>query len=198
MTKFRAVLALAAALVLSACYPPMSKYPVGGTAAKPDPVLVGLWKGTPADTNERGVYFHFLPRQDGTITLMMVQAGNQPDGDWYFATLTTAKLGANHFMNARLILSNGIQEGGDPAVQPAGTVPVLYRIDAKGEMSAFTMDEDKVKAAIASGKIKGTVEKGTLGDAVITADPAALDKFVQSQAGLSLFSKLLFTLHKME
>lgn len=199
MTKLRACLALCAALVLSACYPPVTKYPVGGAAATtPDPALVGLWKGMPADHADRGVYIHFLPKIDGTIAAVLVQAGEKPDGDWYYVTLTTTKLGASRVMNVRLLLSDGIQEGGDPAVQPAGTVPVLYRMDAKGQMSLFTMDETATKAAILAGKIKGTVEKGQMGDAVITAEPAALDAFLGSPAGLKLFSKLLFTLHKME
>lgn len=195
MTKFHAVLAFAAALLLSACYPPVTRSPVGTTAGlKPDPVLLGTWKGNSSDGKPS--YFHFLLQNGGTITAIIVESGPKAE-DWNYVTLTTATLGANRFMNARMLLSNGIPEGGDPAVQPNGTVPVLYRIDAKGILTMFLMDEKAVKAAIASGKIKGTVEKGEMGDAVITAEPAALDKFLETPAGLALFVKPFFSAKKV-
>lgn len=195
MKAFPAALALAATLILSACYPPTTSHPVGGaTAATPDPALLGVWKGQrPVSNGERGAYFHFLARLDGTITAVMVQTGNEPDGDYAVFTLTTVKLGANHFMNATLLSSDGKPEEGTH-----GTVPVLYRIDGKGALTLFMMDEPATKDAIKAGKIKGTVEGGSMGDAVITAEPAALDKFLQSPAGLALFVKPFITLKKVE
>ena len=77
-------------------------------------------------------------------------------------------------------------------------MPVLYRIDAKGRLTLSLMNEDGTKAAMRAGKIKGTIEKGEYGDAMITADPAALDKFLASPAAAALFAKPFFTLHKME
>ena len=195
MKAFPAALALAAALILSACYPPTTSHPAGGaTATTPDPALLGLWKGRRPDSGgERGAYFHFLARLDGTITAVMVQTGREPDGDYAVFTLTTVKLGANRFMNATLLSSDGKPEDG-----PHGTVPVLYRIDAKGTLTLFLMDEAATKAAIKAGKIKGTVESGPYGDAVITAEPAVLDKFLQSPAGLALFDKPFFAMKKVE
>ncbi|HEY4941680.1 MAG TPA: hypothetical protein VII56_09630 [Rhizomicrobium sp.] len=196
MNKFRVVLAVMAALLLSACYPPVTRSPVGTTAAQtPDPVLLGTWKGNSSDGKPS--YFHFLLQRGGTITAIIVESGPKAE-DWNYVTLTTAALGANRFMNARMLLSNGIPEGGDPAVQPNGTVPVLYRIDAKGVLTLSMMDEAATKAAIRAGKIKGTIEKGDMGDAVITAAPAALDKFLQTPAGLALFANPFFTLKKVE
>ena len=196
MRSFRLLAALALALTLGACYPPTTSHPVGTTAGfKNDPALVGLWKSTPPDKTERGTYVHFLPRLDGTIWAIMVQTGDQPDGDWYYVTLTTVRLGASRFANARILIGDGTTEGSD---LQKGTVPTLYRFNAKGQMLLFMMDEKAVKAAILSGKIKGTVEKGEMGDAVITAEPAALDKFLQTPAGPALFTKQAFTLTKME
>jgi hypothetical protein len=194
MTKFRVALALFTALLLSACYPPTTSHPLGGTAATtPDPALLGVWKGAPRSAGERGVYFHFLGRLDGTITAIMVQTGNQPDGDYAVFKLTTVKLGANRFMNATPLSSDGKPDDG-----LHGTVPVLYRIDAKGALTLCLMDEAATKAAIRAGKIKGTIGQGDDGDAVITADPAALDKFMQSPAALALFAKPSTTLKKVE
>jgi hypothetical protein len=194
MTKFHVALALFTALLLSACYPPTTSHPLGGAAATtPDPALIGVWKGAPRSAGERGVYFHFLAQLDGTVTAIMVQTGNQPDGDYAVFTLTTVKLGANRFMNATLLSSDG-----KPDTDQHGTVPVLYRIDAKGTLTFYLMDEAATKAAITAGKIKGTVGQGSMGDAEITADPAALDKFMQSPAALALFIKPSIVLKKVE
>ena len=195
MRSLRLLAALAFALTLGACFPPTTSHPVGATAVPvPDPALLGVWKGQRPDTEgERGAYFHFLARMDGTITAVMVQTGKEPDGDYAVFTLTTVRLGANRFMNATLLSSDGKPEDG-----PHGTVPVLYRIDAKGTLTLFLMDEAATKAAIKAGKIKGTVEDGSMGDATITAEPAVLDKFLQSPAGLALFDKPFFAMKKVE
>jgi hypothetical protein len=195
MTKFRAALGLAAALILSACYPPTTSHPVGTTAGlKLDTALTGTWRGV--DDDGKPSYFHFLAPSDGTQSVVIAEAGPKAE-DWNYVTLTTAKLGANRFMNARMTIANGKPEGAD-APAPPGTVPVLYRIDAKGVMTLSMMDETAVKAAIRAGKIKGTIEQGDMGDAVITAEPAALDKFLATPAGLALFVKPFFTVKKVE
>jgi len=190
MTKFRAVWALAATLLLVACYPPTTSHPVG-VAGKPDPALTGTWRGTNEDGKPS--YFHFLTPSDGTITVLIAEGGPKAE-DWNVASVTAARLGANRFFNARLVSSNGKPEEG----APAGTVPILAKTDAKGQMSLFMMDETAVKAAIAGGKIKGTVGQGQMGDAVITADAAALNNFLATPAGLALFAKPFFVLKKVE
>jgi hypothetical protein len=195
MKTVRLLLLAAAMAALAACYPPVTSHPVGSTSGlKPDPVLDGLWKGQPHDTSERGVYFHFLPRPDGTITLITVATGDKPDADWDAITMTTGRAGNNRFMNIRLVSDNGKPEK-DP---PAGTIPVLYRLDAKGQMTIWLTDENATKDAIKSGKLKGTIGKGDYGDAVITADPATLDRFMASPAGRALYPKPFFTLKRME
>jgi hypothetical protein len=193
MTKFPTALALCLGLILSACYPPTTSHPVGTTAGlKVDAALTGTWRGVNDDGKPS--YFHFLAPSDGTLSVIIAESGPKAE-DWNYVTLTTAKLGANRFMNARMEISNGKPESADA---PAGTVPVLYRIDAKGVMTLSMMDETAVKAAIRAGKIKGTIEKGEMGDAVITAEPAALDKFLATPAGLALFAKPFFTVKKVE
>ncbi len=190
MHRISAVLALGAALILSACYPPTTSHPVG-VAGKPDPALTGAWRGTDADG--KPAYFHFLTPSDGTITVLIAEAGPKAE-DWNVASVTNGTVGTNHFFNARLVSSNGKPETG----APDGTVPILTKMDAKGRMSLFMMDEAAVKAAITAGKIKGIIEPGAMGDAVITADAATLDKFLGTPAGLALFVKPFFTLRKVE
>jgi hypothetical protein len=60
----------------------------------------------------------------------------------------------------------------------------------------YQMNEDATKAAIKAGKIKGDVGQGQFGDAVITADQAALDAFIASPQGAALFSEKFATLTK--
>ena len=195
MSKVPTFFAALAVLLLAACYPPTTTHPVGSTVGqKLDPVLVGLWKGTPTNKDERGSYYHFLPMLDGTVRVVIVQGGDKPDADVILVKATTTMLGKNRFMNAQLVTSEGKPAEGSPA----STVPVLYKLDAKGAMTISLMDEAAVKDAIKAGKIQGTVEKGDYGDAVITADPATLDKFMQSPAALAMFAKPFVTLRKME
>jgi hypothetical protein len=191
----RSALAAMALLLLAACYPPTTTHPVGTTAGlKLDPVLNGTWKADPASRDERGAFLHFLPKLDGSLTVLMVQTGDEPDGDWSLIELTNGKAGNNRYMNARLVMSNGKAEDDSPG----GTIPLLYRFDSQGHLMLYMMNEDRTKAAIKAGQITGTIGKGDSGDAVITADPVALDKFMASPAALALFVKPFFTLHKID
>jgi hypothetical protein len=185
MRRLSATAALATTLVLSACYPPVTSHPVGTTVgAKVDPAVVGVWRA-PGDKEHRPTYLHILPRLDGPMAVIMVEGGPQPDGDWNEIAVTTARFGAYGFMNVRLISANGKPVDD----QPGGTIPVLYRFDAKGDLMLCLPDEDATKAAIKAGKIKGTVTDNGKGDATITADGAALDRFLTSRAGQALYNK---------
>ncbi len=191
MTRIKYVLALAATLALAACYPPITSHPVGTTAGlKPDPVLTGTWKG--ANSDGKPFYMHFLQHSDATLSVVIVESGPKAE-DWSVATATTATLGGNRYMNAQLLWTNG-----KPENAPSGTVPVLYRMDAKGVLTFLLPDERSVKAAIAAGRIRGRVEKGDLGDATITADPKALDAFFAAASATKLYLNPLFTVHKVD
>ena len=189
-------IAAAAMLLLTACFPPTTTHPVGiGAGLVNDPALTGLWRGRMQNDEEREVYFHFLPATDGTITVVMVQAGTEPDGDWTVAAITTATLGTNHFMNAQLQFSDGKADDEDAA---RGTVPLLYRFEGANKLVLYLMDEDATKAAIQAHQISGTVEQGQFGDATITASPKELDAFLASRKGVALFRERFATLTKME
>jgi hypothetical protein len=189
-------LTAAAMLLLAACYPPTTTHPVGTTVGlSNDPALSGLWRGKMHNDESHDVYFHFLPQSDGTVTVVMVQSGSEPDGDWSVASITTAMFGANRFMNARLLYSGGSAE--DPDAQQ-GNVPLLYRMDGPNRISLFLMDEDAAKAAIQARDVAGTVESGQFGDATITAAPKDLDAFMASKKGVALFGERFATLTKIE
>jgi hypothetical protein len=189
-------LAAAATLLLAACYPPTTTHPVGTTIGlSNDPALTGLWRGKMQNDEGREIYFHFLPQADGTITVVMVQRGPEPDGDWSVASVTTAMLGANHFMNALLQFSGGSAEDEDA---PRNGVPLLYRFEGSNRVVLYLMDEDATKAAIQTHGIAGTVEPGQFGDATITAAPKDLDAFMASRKGAALFGERFATLTKVE
>jgi len=187
--------AATAALLLTACFPPTTTHPVGTTTTMiNDPALTGLWRGkSDQSTDDRGLYFHFLPAGDNTITVVMAQAGAEPDGDWMVASITTATLGGNHIMNAELKFSDGKPEEEHP-----GTIPLLYRFEGPNRLVLFLMDEDAAKAAIQAHQIAGTVEQGQFGDAAITASPKELDAFLATKKGAALFGERFATLTKME
>ena len=198
MKSIRFSVVIAAALFLVGCLPPTTTHPVGTTVASAgDPALTGLWRARMqnADQSDPDVYFHFLPMADGTITVVLVQSGNKPDGDWSVASITTATLGGNHFVNAKLKFSDGKIEADSDG---PNTTPLLYRFDGPKHMTLSFLDEDATKAAIKAGEIKGTVEEGQFGDAVITADPKSLDAFMASKRGASLFGERFSTLTKIE
>lgn len=189
-------LTAAMALLLASCFPPTTTHPVGTTVGLAnDPVLVGLWRGKMQNDEQRDVYFHFLPSADGTITVVMVQSGSEPDGDWSAASITTATVGNNHIMNARLTFNNGKPDEDDMA---RNTMPLLYRFEGPNRLVLYLMDEDATKAAIKAHKIAGTVEPGQFGDATITASPKELDAFMASKRGTALFGERFATLTKME
>lgn len=188
--------AVTAALLLAGCFPPTTTHPLGTTTVVTnDPALTGLWRGkSDPSTDDRGLYFHFLPMGDNTITVVMVQGGAEPDGDWMVASITTATLGGNHIMNAELKFSDGKAEDED---RP-GTIPLLYRFEGPNRLVLYLMDEDAAKAAIRTHQIAGTVEQGQFGDATITASPKDLDAFFGTKKGAALFGERFATLTKME
>jgi hypothetical protein len=198
MRFFRFLTLLGAGLLLQACLPPATTHPVGTTVGlHADPALTGLWHGKMENggSDERGAYFHFLPKTDGSITVVLVQDGDKPDGDWSVATISTATLGANHFFNAKLTVTG---EKPDAEDQTPNTMPMLYRFDGPKRLTLFFMDEDATKAAIQTGAIKGSVEPGQFGDATITADPKSLDAFMATKKAAALFGAKFATLTKME
>ncbi len=146
------------------------------------------------------VYAHFLKARPGRFAHHSARCLRRQGGgygqDPLVALGTTATLGGHHFLNARLVSGNGKTEAGEPA----GTMPLLYTIDAKGALTLKLMDEKAAKALIKAGKIKGDAGEGDNGDAIITADSKALDAFgyaVPWPQLAALFVKPLFVLHKV-
>lgn len=179
-------LAALAVLVLAACFPRTTSRPVGTTIGfKSDPALEGLWQTQPDPDSHKFLYYHLLNKKDGTMFAVVVP-DRGGDFDVAILKLTTVRLGNFGYLNARWMM--------DPKHelpdQSPGTIPVLYRFGAKGELEIYIPDEGATDDAIRAHKIAGKVDSsGTDHTAFITADGPALDKFFRSAAGRALYKK---------
>jgi hypothetical protein len=198
MPSIRIVLALAAALLLSACLPVTTKTPLGTTTKfAPDLALTGMWRGQ-NDKQEAPGYIGFIKNADDTMTAVMVspESGSN-DGDWETFSLKVVTLGGKHYMTAReTFVKDKPADQGDPSDQ-LGNIIVFYRVEGK-TLNLYFADEKKTAALIKAGKLHGTVSDDTSSpDIALTSDGAALDKFFASSAADALFVKPAVTLTKM-
>jgi hypothetical protein len=192
-----AAVALCCTVLLAACFPPVTAHPLGGSAARSDASLAGLWKArmTEASDENNKAYFHFVPKKDGTMLVLIVSASKTDDGDVMGAMTTSAMLGSNRYLNAKLVSFEGKEAEEDEG--PDGTIPVMVKRNGR-HMTLYLMNEDTTKAAIKAGRIKGEIEPGSMGDARITADQPALDQFMASPEGAGLFTEKFAELTKVD
>jgi len=199
MSPSRIVLALAAALVLSACLPVTSKTPLGTTTKPvPDLALTGMWRGQ-NDKQEAPGYIGFIKNADDTMTAVMVSPeSGANDGDWEAFSLKVVTLGGNHYMTAReTFVKDKPAEQADTSDQ-LGNIILLYRIEGGNKLTLYTADEKKTIAAIKAHKLSGNITGSADDpDVELTSDGAELDKFFASPAGAALFVKPLVTMTKV-
>lgn len=195
MTMGRLGAIFVCAALLTGCLPVTSKTPVGTTAGLGvDAALYGSWKGhNPDDAAAKDGFVHFMAGKDGVMTASLVMAAGDSDDGWTIFRVRTASLGKNHILNAQMTFDKDAPADG--ALKNLH-VPLLYVLKGK-TLTLCLLDEDKVKAAIKAGTLKGTIEAGDSGDAAITEDAAALDTFFAKPQAAALFKPLL-VLKKVE
>jgi hypothetical protein len=191
---------LTATLALAGCLPVTTKSPVGSTGGfKSDPALYGMWEGSPPDPKDGkndAVFIAIMPDEDGEATAVFIDLPVPvKSGDWGTYALKISALGPYRYLNSRTRFSDGKPAEGAEA---ESSFPLLYRIDGSGRLVLYLLDEDATKAAVAAGKIAGTVGSGSLGDVTLTASPRDLDAFFASRAGAALFTKPLIVLSKVK
>jgi hypothetical protein len=197
MSSIRIVLALAAALVVSACFPPTTKTPLGTTVGfKPDPALNGMWRGQDSDKDAPG-YIGFVKNADDTMTAVMVSPGlGNNDGEWETFALKLTTLGGKRYMTARATFAKDkpVKPGDEDAL---GDIILLYRIQGN-KLALYFADEKKLAALVKAGKLKGTVSDDTSSpDVALTSDGPELDKFFASPAAAALFVKPAVTMTRV-
>ncbi len=195
MRIIRIAATLACVFLLAGCLPVTSKTPVGTTTGLgADKALIGTWKGHSADAdNKDDGFFHFMQAKDGSLTIAVILAKGSSDDGWTIFNARTASLGKNHFINAVETFDKDAPAEGD---MKNANIPLLYAVKGR-TLTIYLIDEDKAKAAINAGKVKGTVEPGNSGDAQITADGAELDAFMAKPEAADLF-KVMMVLKRVD
>ena len=194
----RAALALAAALFVSACFPPTTRTPLGSTVGfKSDPALNGMWRGQNSDKDAPG-FIGFVKNADDTMTAVMVSPGlNNDAGEWETFALKLATLGGKHYMTAHATFAKdkAVKSGDDDAI---GDIILYYRVQRK-TLALYFADEKKLAAIVKAGKLHGTVSDDTSSpDVALTSDGPELDKFFASPAAAALFVKPAVTMTRVE
>ncbi|MDE2182909.1 MAG: hypothetical protein KGJ78_07800 [Alphaproteobacteria bacterium] len=182
-------------VLLAGCLPVTSKTPVGTTTGLgADPALFGTWKGHGPESNSTGdVYLHFVQDKNGPFVAVMVGAPQGVGGGWMAFDVRTSQLANNRYLNAVMTYSDN--KPADGTMKDA-SFPLRYTLKGR-TLTLYMLDEDKIKAAIQSGKIAGTVEPGDFGDVKITADAKELDAFFAAPESAQLF-KVYMVLKRVE
>lgn len=189
MPFWRLVVILFCAALLVGCLPVVSTTPVGTTAGLgADKALYGTWKGhSPEAKDQQDGFLHIMQAKDGSLTAALILADGGSDDGWSIFHLRTAALGKNHYLNAVMTFDKDAPAEGK---LKNANIPLFYVVKDK-TLTLSLLDEDKVKEAIKAGTLKGTIEPGDNGDAVITASGAELDAFFAKPEAAALFKRMM-------
>jgi hypothetical protein len=195
---------IGAAVLLCACSPLTTKYPIGSTTGLvADQNLIGTWVARDPKTGDvqrtrdgkTAVFVHVLPGKNNMLEIVWLGFPTEPEksGEVLFAYATSGRAGDYRFLNITW-------PAAERTVSGAGTIPYRYAYAPNGDLLVFAIDQDKAIAAIQSGAIAGTIEeKGYIFDGKeygqhklvrLTADPVALDAFFATAQGADLFEPL--------
>jgi hypothetical protein len=165
------VAAIAAALVLSACFT-VSKNAPTGTGPINDERLVGAWRGVDADDGkEADAFLHFQkPEDDKPLRLVWVE-----DRSYQVYDVTTMVIGGKNVFAAKLLTP--LEKTGEI---PDGFYLGFYEFKSPGEARFWLLDAEKVGKLIDSGKVKGVKPPNKYDMATLTGSPAELARFLAS------------------
>ena len=155
-------------------------------AAQTDASLYGVWR---YEAKGDLVYVHIGPEfsldtgsapagpAKGTRIVLVDHKRNGITDESYVAY--PSRVGKRRYLNVVQV------EGG----KPAGFIFVSYAVIDRNTLRFATIDEEALKAAIRSGRIKGTTRgEGLSSETAITADSADIEKLLASD-GERLFAK---------
>lgn len=192
------LLAAICVMLVAGCSTVGIKYPIGTTTGlAPDRMLFGTWRGHFADdkqgdsgSQKAEFYVHFVAMNNGKVIVVVVAAPRSGEEGGFIdaASITTATLGENHFINAVDLLGQGSSKSDE------GTISPLLYTGSESGLTLCSLDLDETRNAIRSGAIAGTIEEHGAKDSIqhyetvtITADPAALDAFMAKPEAVKLF-----------
>lgn len=180
MSRLLSVLApLVAVLVLPACVP-ISAHPLSDPAgARFDQRLAGGWRVLGSHATWAHVYFSRRVAGRGTMGIFVIEP--RKDGtlamDSYEGFVT--HLPGADFLNVRYTVDGGVR---------SGYVLVRFSLERAERLEISLLDEKRLKAAVASGRIYGAIEvRGPHTEVTLTADSKTLGSFLASREGAALF-----------
>jgi len=153
-------------------------------SAQPDAAIYGVWRYQAKDELS---YIHIGPEfslddaaKAGNRRTRIVIVDHKPNGltdEAYVAY--TSRVGKQRYLNV-------VQAEGEKTV---GYLFVRYTLVDRNTLRFATVDEDALKAAIRTGRIKGTTRgEGLSSETAITAESAEIEKFLSAD-GAKLFAK---------
>jgi hypothetical protein len=197
MTAHIRVAHLAASLVLmglllAACVP-TSENPILSKAGASGADLIGSWRGKMQDG--AAVHMHFLKTKAGGITALLVttegEKGKDDDG-WAAFSIVTAKVKGTRYISALWLFDDGKPVEG----REKGYHLMRYVLDGE-RLQLYGVNEDKLIAAVKSGKVEGKIEgEGTAAEVRLTASSHKLARFLRRADPADLFDKPFAALSK--
>jgi hypothetical protein len=190
------------ALFAAGCGSVTTKYPIGSTTGLvPDTALVGTWRGQIDDSKPQSppFFLHFIKTHGPMLAVWVApRVNDKGEGGVILFQITTGRTGDNRFIN-----SKELKMGAPHGVEGKGTFPSLYQFDGN-DLLLYKLDKQKTAEAIRSGKIAGIITQhgspnslSNYEDVQITAEPVALDAFMATSEGKSLFDSMM-VLKKVE
>jgi hypothetical protein len=166
----------AAALLLAACIPEFAN-PVGGGAAA-DPAIVGAWRAAPKSDPSDVMLLDIRADGEG-VTLTMTSPDDKGEKPLVFKGRTGTGSGGSRFVSIR---PQGEDMGPDVGY-------FVFRYEQRGaDIHVWSLDPEKLAAAVNAGKIAGTTSgQGTDTSVKVTAAPDEAAAFLESADGRAVF-----------
>jgi hypothetical protein len=173
-------LGVALLLALVSCNPPRSDHPLSDpTQAKIDAKLVGSWRGA---KDGDPVYFHVMEKEAGQFDAVLIGQDKKKG-----AVVLTFE-GFSTELNGKRYLNLRPKKAKDDYGEAWDVAPrwlfAMYSV-TNGALTLSLMDDEPVKAAVSSGKLKGRIEGD---DVVLTEETPKLAEFVRGADSAKLFS----------
>jgi len=177
--------ATAILLVLLACNPPRFSNPLSDPrTAKADPRLVGVWN---ADMKNEKVTITVVADVGASVDLVLVGdhgSGKGAEVGWFHAFPSV--ISGKTYLNVKAKRRIG-DFGSDKTETDKEGFFLRYEVNNEA-LTLWVMDGKEVKAAVALGTLKGSVD--TEEDVHVTSDTGTLANFVKNANDAKLFRKL--------
>lgn len=183
MKSFLRIVSLIAIVSAFTACPPASKQPLSSSQnSKPDSQFKGVWANAKQSDY---VYFHRAGSQTEALVFSSDKKGIKASNAYQFFP---TKIGDQSYLNIRTLDLGSHQPGDD-------YIFARYEFE-KGTLKIWTMNEKMVRAAVKSGKLKGTINAKNH-YTTLTDSSANLVQFIRKSDPKKLFSEEFGVFRKM-